>query len=493
MAHAHGHLFSIKTNDQMIFGQEMVTMLSVTLIAVILHWTVTSFKRDYSLTASRSMRIPCLISMISFLVMNVVGMIGWNNVFIPITPMTCKLIYPFCLVCYNFGKISMYYLFTFRIELIFEHTAYQISRFWLTIYRIFCFVLPSLLWSIWIYLSWNDIRPHLTDSAQPQYQYCFPQAFKYSSVYLAQHIACCIAITDLLFSGVPLFLFIFKYHQVTCLIKENNDLYTALTTQEPHNIQQQTIHNQHKSIVKHIGIIRKSTMLVIIAIISTWIYIIGQAYVLRQLGFYLPFDGCINSICIACLFQFGDDFYSVTFAKLECCCYACCYVEKKPNKVIAYTSSTSSPNAIYDDPNRNAIQYHAKIHSYPHSNSHNHQNNTHPIKIPTAAAGAGASLPTKLNIITPTQRYTGSPEQRILFSGPSSLTEFIPLNLKGSSAEETEDPTITPNPNVIFSQTADSALTDSTSVNMKPLKPANVTGSIPVISKYQKPSKISRF
>ena len=131
--------------------------------------------------------------------------------------------------------------------------------------------------------------------------------------------------------------------------------------------------------VKHLRIIRKSTMLVIIANVSTWCFVLGQALILRQLGFYLPFDGVINSLCIACLFQFGDDFYSVTCAKLECLCLCfgpqcncwsaafgcwCCgdvpggSEEKKKKHGDAATFTTS------DEEDKYHPQYHAKIHSH---------------------------------------------------------------------------------------------------------------------------------
>jgi len=124
---------------------------------------------------------------------------------------------------------------------------------------------------------------------------------------------------------------------------------------------------------------------------------------------------------------------------------------------------------------------------------------------------------TKINISTPTQRYVGSPEQQ-LFVGGQSITEFIPLNLQQQPEDNHNEPDLTStiqtdnkndddnddNDNPVtpqtpvtdqkdllqFSHTADSALTDSTSNNMKP---ANKTGAIPVIKQYTKPSKISRF
>ena len=85
---------------------------------------------------------------------------------------------------------------------------------------------------------------------------------------------------------------------------------------------------------------------------------------------------------------------------------------------------------------------------------------------------------------------------------PQSITEFIPLNL-AENEEENEEHTVTvtatpttdkhEEEELAYSQTADSMLADSTSNNMKPQKPANNTGAIPVINKYKKPSKLSGF
>ena len=199
-----GRLFSSPTTDQMIFGQEMVSMLSVTLISVILHWTVTSFRGDYSLTAARKMRIPCILSISCFLSMDIIGMIGWSNVFITISPASCRVVYPLCLLLFNLGKISMYYLFTYRIDLIFKHTLYEISPLPLTVYRILCAIIPTTFWLIWIYLSWDDLVPHDTDSANSQYQYCFPRHFKEQHLKLSEVTSVCIGITDMIFSGILL-------------------------------------------------------------------------------------------------------------------------------------------------------------------------------------------------------------------------------------------------------------------------------------------------
>ena len=114
----------------------------------------------------------------------------------------CRIVYPLCLLLFNFGKISMYYLFTYRIDLIFKHTVYEISPLPLTVYRILCAIVPTTFWVIWIYLSWDDLTPHDTDSTNPQYQYCFPKEFKDQHLKLSAITSVCDGIADMVFSGI---------------------------------------------------------------------------------------------------------------------------------------------------------------------------------------------------------------------------------------------------------------------------------------------------
>ena len=180
---------------------------------------------------------------------------------------------------------------------------------------------------------------------------------------------------------------------------------------------------------------------------------------------------CFSSYCNECPFSFCGD-----------------YDESDKDKELSFTTTTASSNAI-DVNERNAIQYHAKIHSHHHGIHHVADNN----------AVFGASLETKTfqtNKVqqTPTQRHAGSFEQH-LFVGPRSITEFIPINLEEQNDEESESMRAVnckmEDDVMQFSQTADSAITDSTSnYMMKPAMPANKTGAIPVINKYKNSSKL---
>eukprot|EP01084_Bolivina_argentea_P110165 196771_1 len=106
-------------------------------------------------------------------------------------------------------------------------------------------------------------------------------------------------------------------------------------------------------------------------------------------------------------------------------------------------------------------------------------------------------MQTQINIQTPTQRFH-SPDEHLMYQiNPKSITEFIPLNLNIDRDENdiddhdtttNDDDTVTTTPfdndnDIAFSQTADSALAESMSNNLKPLIPANKTGNIVIINK----------
>merc|ERR1712154_375483 len=73
-----------------------------------------------------------------------------------------------------------------------------------------------------------------------------------------------------------------------------------------------------------------------------------MGYILRQIGFFLCFDGVISSLCMACLFKFGDDLYDFMFSRMErmlfwmfyfvsCCCCICCDHDQDTNEYMFYS------------------------------------------------------------------------------------------------------------------------------------------------------------
>eukprot|EP01084_Bolivina_argentea_P247503 414065_1 len=350
-------IFSVPTTDEMILAQGCVALISTLSIFLILLWSITSFRHDYTLTATQPMRYSCLISMFFFFIQSLLQLTGINNAFVNISKLSCQIFYPSQLLAYNFAKISMFWLFSFRLQLLCDSNAkLKISSLFLNFYRISCLIIPTLLWIAWIYFTFPDTKPHNTVTSNNKYQDCFPETFPHS--FIAENIVGGgVVLADIFYSLTALIAFITKCYQVTMLItnkkkqKQNGSSKTKSTFQSinvyhviqnspsirlsltPHTLSPKSniiINNifeddkskekekekekeeiSHSRLMKKLEnmaiVIKKSTFLTTIAMLSTMFYTIGGAYILRQIGFFLCFDGVISSLCMACLFRFGDD------------------------------------------------------------------------------------------------------------------------------------------------------------------------------------------
>eukprot|EP01084_Bolivina_argentea_P067550 122996_1 len=308
------HLIELPTTDEIIVSDQIVSILSTIFLFIILLWTIISFKKEKSL--NKPLSIACIISILCFTLFACIGSIGWTNVIFPISPLSCQILYPLGLINYNIAKISMYWLFTLRVEVIFQHSSLALNTTYLWIYRIISLTIPSVLWSIWIYQSFIDLKPHKLS----KYSHCFPITFR--NINIASHIAGALAWTDLIFSGFAVAIFIFKLYQVTNLANNNmsdnlpiNISNSSLTNNKKYTKFRQSLLSPTKVSQKWINTIRKSTILCIIAILSTWTYVLGTAYILRQCGFFIAFDGVINALCLSFLFNFSNKYYN------KCCKY----------------------------------------------------------------------------------------------------------------------------------------------------------------------------
>ena len=202
----------------------------------------------------------------------------------------------------------MYWLFTLRIEVIFEHSILSFNSKLLWIYRIFAAFIPSMLWIIWIYLSFNDLKPHHLNN---RYQFCFPLKFKNQT--WALHIAAGLAWIDLIFSAIAVYIFIYKLYQVTQLsngnmiennISKSDDTgYTKMDEDSPtilHQKKKSTYSKFRQSLLsptkisqKWINTIRKSTVLCIIGMmmlyIMYYIYIVLHCILCLYIHFFALF------------------------------------------------------------------------------------------------------------------------------------------------------------------------------------------------------------
>ena len=401
-------LFTTPTTDEMILAQGCVALISTLSIFLILLWSITSFRHDYTLTATKPMRYTCIISMLFFFIQSLLQLTGINNAFVDISKTSCQIFYPSQLIAYNFAKIAMFWLFSYRLQLLCNsNNKLRISPVLLNLYRTSCLIIPTLLWIAWIYFTFPDTKPHDTVTKNNKYQDCFPETFPHA--FIAENIVGGgVVLADVIFSLSALIAFIIKCYQITQLItikkqggkkRKRNTLQSINVYHHLHNSPSMRMsltphslspksdlnatngNNQngnndmmmngtnqttedkkviHARLMKKLEnmacVIKKSTFLTTIAMFSTMFYTVGGAYILRQIGFFLCFDGVIGSLCMACLFRFGDDLYDFLFSRMEkilfwlfyvcscCCCICCKFCDwKDDNNDDEYTYSILSP------------------------------------------------------------------------------------------------------------------------------------------------------
>eukprot|EP01084_Bolivina_argentea_P067552 123000_1 len=297
------HLIELPTTDEIIVSDQIVSILSTIFLFIILLWTIISFKKEKSL--NKPLSIACIISILCFTLFACIGSIGWTNVIFPISPLSCQIIFPISIINYNVAKISMYWLFTFQAEALVEHSAITFNTKWLWIYRYTSALVPSLLWSIWIYQSFIDFKPHKLS----QYSHCFPTRFR--NINIASHIGTILVWTDVWFTGFALGIFVYKLYHATNLVNNytinntpnnsnsslrNGEKCTEHLTRDhnsPYNKFKKSLLCSESTNQEWINTIRKSTILCLIVTLSTWICVLSTEYLFKQCVFYIAFDGVI--------------------------------------------------------------------------------------------------------------------------------------------------------------------------------------------------------
>ena len=216
-------VFSVATTDKLILAQGCVALISTLSIFLFLLWTITSFRHDYTLTATKPMRYTCTISMACFFLESLLQLTGSNNAFVNISTLSCHIFYPSQLMAYNFAKIAMFWLFSYRLQLICNsNQKLRISPCLLNLYRISCLITPTLLWIAWIYIAFPDTKPHDTVTKNNKYQDCFPETFP--DAFIAENIVGGgVVLMDVIFSVSELVAFIIKCYQITRLITKKRD------------------------------------------------------------------------------------------------------------------------------------------------------------------------------------------------------------------------------------------------------------------------------
>eukprot|EP01084_Bolivina_argentea_P115306 205071_1 len=148
----------------LIFIEEGVALISFVLIMILFWWTFLSFQNSQSISQSHKLKYLCLTSLSSFFFMSFIAAMLINDLVTQhLTLGMCRVIYPLYLIFYNVGKISIDCLVSVHQQLIFNQDLYSeknlaISPITSNIYRIFCIIIPTVLWGVIIFLGVHNME-----------------------------------------------------------------------------------------------------------------------------------------------------------------------------------------------------------------------------------------------------------------------------------------------------------------------------------------------
>eukprot|EP01084_Bolivina_argentea_P311081 538423_1 len=237
----------------------------------------------------------------------IIGIFGWTDFISPtITSSSCAWFYGLAIMCYNFGKVFMYWIFALRIKNILikfpnldnsdaqSHESFSnplsshstslpdtLQRK-LRIYQFCCLVIPTVLWILWIWDVSDDIKP---DHAGKPLKYCYPIKSVSIGDYVISALLC---VTDVVLSVGALFVYYKKWRAVLKRIHAHQGLKGQKSENNQLNEEEFT----------------RAMILCFIAVFSTAWFTVG-IFLWRSLGFILSADSLVNAYCVFCLkFEF---------------------------------------------------------------------------------------------------------------------------------------------------------------------------------------------
>ena len=288
--------------------QEGVSVCSIILIMMLLIWTYFAFddqQQKYNKSIPPKIRAFCFLCMVSYLLMAGTMAILLNN-FVVLSQTMCRVFYLIHFFSFNIGNISMYFMISFHIQSIFPlqfNGTITLSPYLILIYRIFCLLIPSALWILYLLLAYD----HIDVTQIGAYEYCY--ASQYHNDMLSQ-----IYLTLIAFCHTVCIIFLL-FGIVSSSINYTNLISTNMNSAKRVFIQ------------KLARFIRKAAMLCIISITCMVALLCLSAYLLQQITFFLVIDGIVNIYCIVCILDIGNVLYSKTCGKVErlCKCTYCIF------------------------------------------------------------------------------------------------------------------------------------------------------------------------
>ncbi|ETO11989.1 hypothetical protein RFI_25388 [Reticulomyxa filosa] len=199
----------------------------------------------------------------------------------------CQIGYIASSIAYALSKMTLYTLLVNRLQVVFEESAYAINKRILISFRVYIWIASIVMESL--YLVNIDVRDCMTKTWH--IYFCTPKSTTKNRI-----MWILFPLSDIFTTFVLLLLFLQRMRQVIepllkdpASFEKGSHLYSACN---------------------------RAVVLTFVSSFSTLTFVLIGTLLWYDLSFFLPIECSIHSICVFCLFKFGDSLY-------DRCCLPC--------------------------------------------------------------------------------------------------------------------------------------------------------------------------
>ena len=289
--------------DWVIIGFIVSAIIGIIIIAFCLLHFIKSTHNDTKMKTS--MKYPALISFVSsFMYCIIIAVFRTSIIFNELNfngkSVNCHLGFGFTYFFYIVARFGTYILFTYRLEIVFQNTPFAISNWFSRTIRLIIIMLSIVyIPGLCIFSNKQEIITSKYDISLCTLYTEFTPTYGNLSVFG-------FVVTDVIISGLLLFLYCHKLYKMSKILFNSDD------------------DNMRRRVMMKLqteGI--KSCILVINAIISTWIIVFVGNFIWYPLGWFIPLDITINSATIYLMFGFSAEYYRRLCTPFICACNIC--------------------------------------------------------------------------------------------------------------------------------------------------------------------------
>ncbi|ETO33710.1 hypothetical protein RFI_03394 [Reticulomyxa filosa] len=187
----------------------------------------------------------------------------------------CRLGYDVYFTAYGMSKMLVYLLLAYRLEKVFEESAYAVSKVFLLCFRSYIVIAYLILQIVYL------VSAKVTIYSSKTYHIRFCMTHVSTTNYVVLSL---IPVFD-----VSTTMVMTPMLQDATSFQRGFDLYTASN---------------------------RATILICVSSLSIWCFVLVGTFGWADLRFFISLDCTIHSICVFCIFKFGDDIFGF-------CCKCC--------------------------------------------------------------------------------------------------------------------------------------------------------------------------